>query len=646
MVLIVAAGLVAAIVSIRLESQSVSSEYHRPVTVQLLNFLDVHHAHAGSSFYVKVMNDWSGLRCYLRDGEVIEGRVVLATSRVKRSAPSQLAFLFEKVPCLYGKATLDFVLGAVFFDPLANIKGTSFPTMSAGMAKTGSVGTIQRSFNVDGLMLASSLAGKGSTRSRVKPGDVVGMKGINLRVGAGPERSSILESTSRDVWLEKESVLVLVPASVSVEALQSSSPEAEVDVSPEAPRIAEPVENSMLADVPTAAVAAPVAPAEFLPCEPPACDVDLPTSGMNPIGKALQSISLRPFGYAPRQRREMEELDNDDAVAWLGPHQILLAFNPHKLIPRAGVTGSTATTRRIHAVVLDLSSGKVVNTGDWDLPDKQAYLWQLSGARVLVHIGDQLRILNEDMRVEARIPLDGPLAFVRTSPNGELMAIAVVHERHSPEMHAKLRETLGHDPDEEIQIRVLDKDLQIVAQATSSRGIIPPVLLNAGQVRLLASPDSKYRLEMLPWEGSAETIARFSSSCVPAVSSFAPDLLFVKTCALRSRVHEYRVIRPSGAVVLQGKSDPQNLGQAAQGNGREFAVKVLHSKQAVLEGLTFHAGDLDSAEIRIYRSEDGGRISAVRITTPPATHGGFALSSDGSQLAVLFDSQLGIFPAQ
>ena len=184
---------------------------------------------------------------------------------------------------------------------------------------------------------------------------------------------------------------------------------------------------------------------------------------------------------------------------------------------------------------------------------------------------------------------------------------------------------------------------EAVAEATSSGGIMAPILLNEGQVRLLASPDSKYRLEMIPWQGDSVTVARFTSACLPTVSSFAPDLLFVTTCAMQTRIHEYRVLRPNGAVVMRGRSDPQNLGQEVFGTGQKFAVKVLHARRAVVEGAVFRGEDLDYAEIRIHEAEDGRRINDVHVTLPPPSRGGFALSPDGSELAVLSDSQLSVY---
>ena len=628
-------------VPVTVRGQKVSAEYHRPISVQLLTFVDVHHFHPGSTFFVKVEDDWTGLGCFFRKDQIFEGKVVLASPRHKREKLSQLALAFDKIPCLYNKVDIDLVLAAAFFDPAVNIPNAPFPLMRSGMSTTGGVRTIQRSFVVQGLELAAM--GKGLERPPLNPGEVKGIKGVTLRMGVGPGKSSILESSAHDVWLDKEALLLLVPSSIAF--LHTSSSNVEVSLSPGDTPATEPGDHrtaeAAVPDVPS--TASPVSQREFLPCEPPACNSDVAPVNLARLSKVSESIAMRPLGYAPRPRKELGELDNDDAVAWLGTHQIMVAFNPHKLIPRDPVTSNAATIRRIHAVVIDLPTRKVVNMADWDLMDRQPYLWQLSGNRVLVHIGSELHVLSEDMKVESRIPLDGPLAFVRTSPGGELIAIAVTHERHSPELHRKLRDALDHDPDEDVHIRFLDQDHQTVAEANSSRQIMPPVLLSEGQVRMLAAPDAKYRLELIPWQGEATTIARFTSGCLPSVSSFAPDLLFVATCSPQSRIHEYRVLRPDGVVVLHGKSDPQQLGQGVLGAHQKFAVKVLHAKHAIVDGSIFHGADLDTAEVRIYRSTDGANLGAIHAELPAPSRGAFALSSDGSQLAILSDSKVTLF---
>ncbi len=349
------------------------------------------------------------------------------------------------------------------------------------------------------------------------------------------------------------------------------------------------------------------------------------------------------MGYAPRPQLELEDLNDDVALAWLGPQQLLIAFNPHTLVERDRQPSTGAAVRRIHAVVLDPATRKVMSSADWFLPDAGEFLWQLSGGRVLVHVGNELRIYGEGMQIERQIPVDGPLQFVRLSPNGEWMAIAVLRETHTPEEHANLRESLGTEPPENVEIRVLDKDFKTVAQGTTSSKIMPPALLNEGQVQLLAKPNKQYRLTLTTATGQTTTVARFPSACIPEVSSFAPDLLLVGTCELNTGVHEYRVLRPDGKVVLRGRTDPQTMGQSAQGNVRDFAVKSLHATQVMVHGSVFHGTDLDYEEVRVFQSGDGRRLSSVRLQAPPTSHGAFALSPDGAQLAVIADAMVKLF---
>jgi hypothetical protein len=311
-------------------------------------------------------------------------------------------------------------------------------------------------------------------------------------------------------------------------------------------------------------------------------------------------------------------------------------------VERYGQASTGVVVRRIHAVVLDVATNKVVSSADWLLPDAGQFLWQLSGGRVLVHVGNELRVYAEGMKIEREILLDGPLKFVRLSPNGELMAMAIVRESHTPEQHASLKESLGAEPPENVEIRVLDKDFKTKAQGTTSSDILPPTLLDVGQVELLARPHQQYRLSLAPWSGQATTVARFPSGCVPDVSSFAPDLLLVATCEPSTGEHEYRVVRPNGKVVLRGRTNPQAMGQSAQGNGKAFAVQSLHATQAMVHGAVLHGSDFDYEEVRVFQSSDGRRLTSVRLPAPPPSRGAFALSPDGSQLAVIADAKLNL----
>jgi hypothetical protein len=175
---------------------------------------------------------------------------------------------------------------------------------------------------------------------------------------------------------------------------------------------------------------------------------------------------------------------------------------------------------------------------------------------------------------------------------------------------------------------------------------MPPTLLNEGQVKLFAQPKMHYRLAMSTWDNKTVTLARFESMCKPELSSFAPDLLFLVSCSVPGNDTEYRVLRADGKLVLRGKTGPQDVGQEAIGNSQNqtFALKVVHAGREISSGQDFSGWDLESERVRIYRAYDGKPLFAVRVDQPTPSHSSYALSPEGSQLAVLSGSQVRFFP--
>jgi hypothetical protein len=296
----------------------------------------------------------------------------------------------------------------------------------------------------------------------------------------------------------------------------------------------------------------------------------------------------------------------------------------------------------VRAVLLHASSRAVIRVVDWEIRDRQRYIWQLDPTHVLVHVGDELRVYGAGFEVERTLALAGPLAFLRPSPNGELVTLASIRERHSPELHARLRDDLAKEPEEDVDIAVLDKDFNVIASTRTVTGLMPPTLLNEGQVRILAHSSTGYRLALDTWQNTSATLARFQSVCTPRLSSIAPDLLFLISCSTRTGGLDYRILRPDGKLMLRGTTSGSQLGFEAAGNGRRFALKAVTGYHDIAGG-EFIGTDLESEEIRVYRAEDGKRLISVRVHEPVTSHTSYALSPDGSRLAVLSGSEIKLF---
>lgn len=610
-----------------------------PVQAELIAPLNVRRLEPGATVFARVTLEWKGLGCRLRTGATLEAKVEVSERRKGRDG-SQLALAFTKAQCDGPDLKpMNLLLAAVAQPPedWSNAPNASLNTplifaSNSGTVNPGMGRVVGGSFSLPQMELRGILH-RFPMSAKVQPGDVIQIRGMKLGLGTGPNRSSVLSTRDRDVSLDAFTQLLLVPVALVY--------------SPASMTLASPDQGTELAEaLGTSAVSAPPIPENDLEvCAPPGCAVDLPLSAHELEGRNAASIAVRPLGYEPRTSQILHDFGDEETLAWLGTSHLLFAFNAHPLIRRSQASNSSTLRRVIRAVLLDAGSRTVVRAVDWEITDTRRYLWPIEGNRILVHVGNELRIYGEDLEVQHTIPLAGPLAFVRIAPNGSIMAVATLRERHSKELHARLLDDLTSDPEEDVDVTILDSRLNAMARASTVSGLLPPTLLNEGQVNLLSQPNMHYRLALRAWDSKATTLARFISSCTPGLSSVAPDLLFLRSCSANG-AGEYRVLRADGKVLMRAVAGPHEAGQEMIGNQQTglFAIKVLRGASDITPGIDFTLTDLKSEEVRVYRAADGKRVLAVRVDDPTASNGNYAVSPDGAQIALLSQSQIMVIP--
>jgi hypothetical protein len=622
-------------------SQTTPESNPGPVQAELLAHLSVHRLAPGNTVFAKVTLDWNGPGCTLRSGAILEATVEAADRR-KSTGESKLALSFARAQCNGAEMQPMKLLLAAVAGPPQDWRVAPNPEFRvpmsflqvSGASPAGFGGSTISNFAMPTMEL-TGIVHHFPMGPKVKPGAVIDIRGMKLDIGTGPNQCSVLTAKNRDISLEAFTQFLLVPASLTgghaaAALIASTAPPDANDPPPPMP--------------PRAAPPAPVNDLEV--CAPPGCAVDLPVTTKELTNRDGASIPIQPLGYAPRPQKILGDFGNEEMLAWLSPRELLLAFNPHPLIHRSGSLQSGKPHRVIRAVLLDTETHTVVRAVDWEITDTLRYLWPLDGNRILVHVGNELRVYGAGLKMERSILLSGPLAFVRIAPNGELLAMATLRERHSPELHTKLREELGSEPEEDVEVALLDKGFNTIAQTTISSGLQAPTLLNEGQVRLLSQPNMQFRLALNTWDKKSITLARFASRCIPELSSVGPDLLFLLSCDVATGATTYRMLGADGKLLLRGEAGPREIGHEAIGDQKNarFAIKVDRAIRELSPGIEFRTTDLESAEVRVYRASDGKRLLAVRVKDPVASYDSYALSPDGDQLAVLSASEIKFFP--
>ncbi len=593
-----------------------------PVQAELMSEMHANGLKVGATVFASVSADWQDKDCVLMNGAILEGHVVAVVPATKTAKGSEIDLAFTKAQCMSSKNMGDFalVLVALAAPP---------PTVDLGMV-SGTMNYVSPVYH------SATLEQSGAV-PRLQMGEVSGIRGLKMRVGSGPENSTVLSSKDHNVTLDRSSLLLLVPAKeafVSVPGDAEAAPAAPGDAAG-----AVRATDTRLDEV------VPARPPDVDICAPPQCSQELPTGDPGELGNMAASISIGQFGYAPRPQRVLNNFDHDEGLAYLGPRELLVAFNPHALLERHNLGPAGWTERVIRAVLVDTDTRLATHAVEWEIPDSGQYLWPLPEGRVLVHVGSELRVYGEGLKILSSVAIDGPLAFVREAPDGAFLAVGVIRERHTPELHAQLSRSLGGNPEEDVEIRILNRKFETVATSTARSGLMAPTLLNEGQARLMAQPNMRYRISMQTRDNHASTVALFNSSCVPLLSSIAPDLLFMVSCNKLSQGPEYRVLRANGRAVLQGVSNFNEFGFAAGSSDKHdvFVVKVVQSNRFVPSNSPFSSKDLSSEELSVYRTGDGKRLLKALVGSPSLSRDGFALSPDSAQLAVLTRDQIVLY---
>ena len=605
-----------------------------PIQAELVKAIEAGRVQVGDPVYAKVNLAWSNSTCKLREGAILKGHIVTQTPRSKAAKSSGIALLFDSGQC-GGRAMkpLPLTVSAVLA-PEA-ISGSSLFGDRDNQPLNEAIG-LSLNGGMRSMMAAAQTAILEPPRAKppqvVMPGQVIGLGDVKLAVGSGPEGSSMLTSEKRNLRLESGSRLVLVPRVTAAPAGNSNpAPATSSDATPSA----NPPSDAETSDAET------IDEAEV--CIPPACSLDLSANEPEAMARAADfTMPIKSLGFSAPTDQAMYDLNHADTVSYIGSNRLLFTFNPHLLVPRTNADISAPKLHIVRAALIDLTTMTVLRTVDWRVHDPRQYLWPIGPDHVLVHVGGELRLYDLNLKAEQRLGLFGPLAFVAVAPSGSYLAVGIVRERHTEDIHRELRDAEDREPEEDVEVKVLDSNFHPLASVMRSSRDVPPVLSDGGEIRIPTIGKNRWRVAEYTWTGQRRVIAQMTSTCRPEAASMPPNLLFITGCDRVGNGKWFRVLRPDGKLVLKGEAQSTEKGHTASGaaGSNFFAVGVMELAKAMEDSSPFHSSDLKSLRIGVYRVENGKKVTGVTIPDPLPGVQTFALSPDSRHLGVLERDQI------
>jgi hypothetical protein len=522
-----------------------------PVQAELVKALEAGRVQVGDAVYAKVNLAWHNAGCKLREGAILKGRIVTQSPRTKTVRSSAIALRFDSGQCSgRDMKPLPLTVAAVLApDP---VSGSSLfgdrenqPLNEAiGLSLNGGMRSMQGA--AETAILEPPRAKPPQT---VMPGQVIGIGDLKIAVGRGPEGSSVLTAEKHNLRLESGSRLVLVP-DVETTATAPTPAESATGAATPSPNPLSDTESFDESEV----------------CVPPACSLALGASQAEISLKTADfTMPLKQLGFAASADQAMYNLDHADTISYVGSNRLLFTFNPHLLVPRTAADFPLPKLHIVRAALIELPTLKILRTVDWRIQDAHQYLWPIGPDHVLVHVGGELRLYNHDLKVERRLSLNAPLAFVAVAPSGTYMAVGIVRERHSEEIHRALQDAEDREPEEDVEVKVLDSSFHPLASVMRSSWDVPPVLSENGEIRIPTIGKNRWRIAEYTWTGQRRILTQVNSTCRPVAASVPPNLLFVTGCDRIGDGRWFRVLRPDGKLVLKGESQSTEKAHTASG---------------------------------------------------------------------------------
>lgn len=602
-----------------------------PLQTELLAPLDVTRLHPGSTVLAKLAVAWSGQGCSLTQGSTVAGHVAEVDLRSRQNNISRVTILFDTADCNGVRST---IFPSVLVAVLAGTLGGD-PNLTEGPPLADAVG-LSTGGGARSAQSASAITDFSALPSRrlpaqVLPGQVIGLSRIKLDVGAGVDGGSVLSSPSHNLRLEATTHFILMPRGPEV---ITASPSAPTAASSSAPATS----NAVVSFIPPAPE--PVDETEI--CSSSCNTVPDGSGQTTPSHVAAATLLTSTLGYKPQGNREITSLGYDASLTYLDAGNLLFSFDPHKLRERGGGVHRQAA-RTVRAVLIDPLDHTVKRVSDWRVYGEGQYIWPAGPARVLAHIGHQLRLLSPNLNVVRSTELRGAIAWVSASPSENRFAVGVYNERHTDDIHQQIFQATGEEPEEDIDVHLFDGDLNLILTVERSSDTHRPVLSDDGEIRLLPGRRGHWQISEYRWDRSTHTIATTRSSCRPDVTSVSSGLLFVLGCGT-SETRWYRVLGSNGHPILKADSPSEEIQQSTSSSDpSQFAVRVITAVRTMSPGQPFRRSDLHSQAISIYRSSDGHRLFATSAAQVPLSEQSFAISPSGSQLALLGDSNIAFY---
>ncbi len=364
----------------------------------------------------------------------------------------------------------------------------------------------------------------------------------------------------------------------------------------------------------------------------------------NPKPSAV--IDIASVGYPQLSRTERLGGDANETLDFVDETHVLLTFNPKTLFQRHPDCPPSHDDRMIHAVVLEIATGKVVHEADWYLHDHRRYLWPLGAGQFLLRRLNGLYLIDASLHEKLLLQSPKDVVWVSVTPDRNQILVETADDLPKPSsIEASAQETKAKpgftlqflDRDSLATLRTLKLSAQVNLEATSTGYSDTVHKGDLWLIRYGPSPEER------------RNIARVRSRGVPRIWYSSSNSLLIGRCCSSDGEYSVSAFTVTGHRLWrqrwnQSRYFPSVTGDA--GNSRIAVSTLSHTPYSGPAATAPAENDTDFSleqNVQVIEVASGSPVRSIRVSPVIMSEQNFALSPDGLRLATLSDTGIEVY---
>lgn len=366
-------------------------------------------------------------------------------------------------------------------------------------------------------------------------------------------------------------------------------------------------------------------------------------------------IPVAPLGFVAPSPAYLSSRLSFATLNFIDKDHLLFTFHVNALLRRIPGDPPDDSDQLIHAVVLEIKTGKVLQQADWRMHDRGRYLWALRNGTFLVRVRNSLLLTDKSLVLRPYLTFDTDLQGVEVSPGRGLLMLEI--KKYLP---AKKGATEGDGDSTPPPSLIAPEGVrrfrtQMALVRPGERELLGQAeFLNPAGVPLLENGvldmdegkkpgDWVIKREML--DKTTAVVGTVKSSCAPQLVSLSADVVLAQTCPVRGGGNAVSALSIHGEVLWQEQWESKYVWPQFESSedGSRFAYESLETSRPMAGFDTPDGENVASQPVGVFDTKTG-KLALVKDASPILSAGqNFALTADGCRFAILRNGAIEVY---